>query len=252
MNVPNSPPTPFNTTALQAVVFDMDDTLYPERDFVLSGFHAVAVWGEGNLDIPTGTGYTELERLFDAGVRGDTFNQWLSHFGITAVNKTISQIVSVYRNHTPQIRPFPIVPTLLNELHGTYKIGLVSDGYLEVQQRKFNALNIISYFDAVVFSDTWGRKAWKPSTKPFTAVLERLQVDASQAIYIGDNPKKDFFGANEVGMQTIWFKHPQGEYCNFTPPTSQHEPHTTISSLYELLELFQITAVGIPAKPIQK
>jgi len=64
-------------------------------------------------------------------------------------------------------------------------------------------------------------------------------------------PKKIFF-ANQIGMQTIWLNHPQGKYYNFTPPTAQQEPRTTTSPLHELLELFQITTVGIPAKPLSK
>ncbi|MCP4363330.1 MAG: HAD family hydrolase [Chloroflexi bacterium] len=250
--MPNLPLTRFDPTILQAIIFDMDDTLYPECDFVLSGFHAVADWSVVHLGIPAEAGYTELKRLFNAGVRGDTFNQWLYHFGIAADKEIIPQLISVYRDHEPNIMPFPTVPALLKTLHARYKLGLLSDGYLEVQQRKFKALNIAAYLDAVVFSDEWGREAWKPSTKPFTAVLERLGVKASQAVYIADNPKKDFLGANQIGMQTIWLKRAQGEYAGFTPPTFEHVPQITISSWTELQGLLPVTAVGIPAKPLKK
>ena len=252
MNTPTTLPKPFDPAALQAIIFDMDDTLYPEQAFVLSGFRAVADWGAIHLDIPTEAGYTELARLFHAGVRGDSFNHWLHHFGITAITEIIPQLVTVYRQHTPQITPFPIVPSLLSKLHTSYKLGLLSDGYLEVQRRKFEALNVAVHMDAVVFSDEWGRDAWKPSMKPFTAILERLQVKASYSVYIADNPIKDFLGANQVGMHTIWLKQTQGEYVGFTPPTPQHAPHTTVSSLQELRGIFRKTAVGIPAKPISK
>jgi putative hydrolase of the HAD superfamily len=218
----------------------------------LSGFRAVAGWSAVHLDIPAEAGYAELARLFHAGVRGDTFNQWLAYFGVTAVNETIPQLVAAYRNHNPQITPFPLIPALLKALQARYKLGLLSDGYLEVQRRKFNALNVAVYLDAVVFSDEWGRDAWKPSTKPFTAVLEQLNVKAPQAVYIADNPKKDFLGANQIGMYTIWLRQPRGEYAGFMPPTPQYAPHVMISSLQELSELFQVTAVGLPARPFQK
>ncbi len=58
--------------ALRAVVFDLDDTLYPERAYVLSGFHAVAAWAEEQLKIPRRLGFAELRQLFEDGVRGNT------------------------------------------------------------------------------------------------------------------------------------------------------------------------------------
>ena len=67
--------------AWQAIVFDLDDTLYPERAYVLSGFRAVAAWAAGELGLPVTQGFAELRRLFDDGVRGDTFNRWLESHG---------------------------------------------------------------------------------------------------------------------------------------------------------------------------
>ena len=53
----------------RAIVFDLDDTLYPERDYVLSGFRAIARWAAEHLRIPAEDGYRELAELFAAGVR---------------------------------------------------------------------------------------------------------------------------------------------------------------------------------------
>ena len=38
-------------SSYEAIIFDLDDTLYPERAYVLSGFHAVAVWGKTHLGV---------------------------------------------------------------------------------------------------------------------------------------------------------------------------------------------------------
>ena len=54
---------------LEAVVFDLDDTLYPERSYVLSGFSAVADWAERTLAIPRATVLADLRAYFDSGVR---------------------------------------------------------------------------------------------------------------------------------------------------------------------------------------
>jgi putative hydrolase of the HAD superfamily len=220
----------------QAIVFDLDDTLYPERDFVLSGFRAVAQWVETHLSVQRDQGYANLCALYESGVRGDTFNRWLAAQGITG-EALIPQLVQVYRQHPPCLIPFHEAPELLIRLHRHYRLGLVSDGYLDVQRRKLAALGLEPHFDAIVFSDEWGRDAWKPSIKPFQAVLHRLDVTPSSAIYVADNPLKDFLGARQVGMFTVRIQHPGGEYAYLAPPTPQHAPDHTINKLTELERL---------------
>lgn len=228
------------TTSLQAVVFDMDDTLYAERDFVLSGFHAVAQWADEALGIPATAGYEKLTNLFHIGVRGDTFNRWLELFHQPADETLVRQLVQVYRGHTPHIRPFPEIPALLQDLRQHVRVGLISDGYLQVQQRKLHALGLADYFDAVIFSDRWGRAAWKPSERPFRTVLQQLDVPARAAVYVGDNPSKDFLGARRVGMSTVWLRRADGEYSCQTPPTPDHAPHQIIAALQELPQILAI------------
>ncbi|MBN1426808.1 MAG: HAD family hydrolase [Anaerolineae bacterium] len=224
----------------KAIAFDLDDTLYPEKAFVLSGFQAVANWAEQHLNIPSQQGYAGLIQLFDQGVRGDTFNRWLAIHHLPHEDFT-ARLVAVYRDHIPTLDPFADAVNLLETLHGRYRLGIVSDGYLVVQRNKLAALQLGHYFDAVVFSDEWGREAWKPSVRPFVAVLEGLGVAADEAIYIGDNPAKDFLGARQVGMTTIWVKRPQGEYSSNCPPTDHHMPHFTIGSLSEVLTIIEET-----------
>ena len=123
---------------------------------------------------------------------------------------------------------------MLETLHRHYKLGLVSDGFLDVQRRKLVALGLGHYFDAIVFSDEWGRDAWKPSTKPFEVVLQQLKVHAAISVYVADNPVKDFVGARRIGMLTIQVRRLQGEHMDVKPPTAQHAPDLTITSLAEL------------------
>lgn len=220
----------------QAIVFDLDDTLYPERDFVLSGFRAVAEWAESHLGLQRDRGYANLCTLYESGARGDTFNRWLvAHGQLDAALP--AQLVQVYRQHTPQLTPFAEAPVVLQRLHGRYRLGLVSDGYLDVQRGKLAALGLTHYFDAIVFSDEWGRDAWKPSVLPFQAVLQRLAVSAAMAVYVADNPLKDFLGARQVGMFTVRIQRSGGEYSHLVPPTPQHAPDQTIQDLTELENL---------------
>jgi len=228
----------------QAIVFDLDDTLYPERDYVFSGFRAVAAWAKEHLSVPAGQGFTELKSLFEQGVRGDTFNHWLAAHDLVS-DGLVSQLVQVYREHRPALSPFPKAPGLLALLRQHYRLGLISDGYLVTQQRKLAALNLAHHFDAIVFSDEWGRKAWKPSVWPFQVALQRMGVDASGTVYVADNPLKDFLGARRSGISTIWVRRPDGEYAHLSPPTDQHAANLTITSLVgfeqSLVQLDMIT-----------
>jgi putative hydrolase of the HAD superfamily len=219
---------------LQAIVFDLDDTLYSERDFVLSGFRAVAEWASENLGVEVEQGYTTLFNLYSEGVRNNTFDRWLTIHGIDRP-ELATKFIDIYRQHPPQIEPFPDTIDLLKTLDRSYQIGLVSDGYLEVQQRKWAALGLDIFFDAVVFSDQLGREKWKPSPAPFELVLEQLKIAPESSVYIGDNPRKDFFGARQLGMYTIQVKRTESEYGYFQPPDLAYCPHLIISSLAEVL-----------------
>jgi putative hydrolase of the HAD superfamily len=221
----------------QAVVFDLDDTLYPERDYVLSGFRAVASLAEARLGIPAGEGFARLRGLFEDGVRGDTFDRWLAAAGVSD-RRLVGEMVEVYRGHDPVLEPSPGVPELLASLRRRCRLGLVSDGPLPVQQRKLAALKLAPYLDAVVFSDRWGREAWKPSTRPFEAVLGELGADAGAAVYVGDNPTKDFLGARRVGMGTVWLRQGGGEYAHLSPPSDRHAPDHTVPSVSALADFF--------------
>lgn len=226
-----------------AVIFDLDDTLYPERQYVLSGFRAVAAWAEAQLAIPAAEGFAELRQLFDCGVRGDTYNRWLAARGLLS-ETYVAEMVRVYRQHPPTLTPFAEVPALVSALRKRYRLGLVSDGYLAVQQRKLAALGLVDHLDAAVFSDTWGRAAWKPSEQPFRAVLSQLGVDASRALYVADNPIKDFLGARRIGMGTVRVRWPEGEYAHLEPPTADHAADVTCASLSEL----EACVVSLPVK----
>jgi putative hydrolase of the HAD superfamily len=226
-------------------VFDLDDTLYPEKEYVRSGFQAVAAWSEGNLGITAEQGFGELLRLFDQGLRGDTFDHWLEIHGFTE-RSLVAKLVEVYRQHEPVISPFPEIPALLRSLRVQYRLGMVSDGYLEVQKRKYRALKLARYFDAIVFSDEWGPKAWKPSTVPFQAILERLgRLAPGETVYVADNPAKDFLGARRIGMATVRLRRANGFHVSRSPLTLEHHPDITVAEFTELEPALQQLR-GIP------
>jgi FMN phosphatase YigB (HAD superfamily) len=218
----------------QVLIFDMDDTLYPEVDFIYSGYRAVAerVWNDLRVDIES-----ELRRRFTANQRGDLISTVFCDLGIDVGEEYVANIlVPVYREHTPKILPFVEVESVLSELcKKGYRLGLLSDGLAVVQRRKFDALGLAQYFEKIIFTDELGRDAWKPSEKGFIHLLNSLEVEAVNTIYIADNPLKDFFGANALGMKTVRIIRPGAIYEKALPPSLAYKPQRVIYTLSELL-----------------
>lgn len=221
---------------LRAVVFDLDDTLYPEREYVKSGLKAVAAWVEKCLGIPQDLALQAFLRLFAKGKRGNIFDIWLSDQGITP-ELWVPQMVEVYRNHRPHIIPYKDVLALLPQLRQVYRLGVVTDGHAYVQRKKLEALKLVSYFDAIVFSDDLGKEAWKPSIIPFESILKRLRTKGHESVYVADNPLKDFVGARAVGMWTVRVRRPEGLYSQLEPPSLEYAPHWEISTFDELTKV---------------
>lgn len=227
---------------LKAVIFDLDDTLYPERSYALSGFAAVARWAEAQFGVPRQQGYAELKQLFEAGVRGDTFNRWLAQRAL-AEDDWVAAMVHEYREHTPTLEPYPEAAPLLERLQADYRLALVTQGYRPGQQRKLQALGLAAYFDPVIIMGEEERELWKPSREPFERALSALQIEGPQGAYIGDNPLKDFLGARQLGMATVWVRRPQGEHAQKEPPTPEHAPDVQVGDLAAVpTALEQLTA----------
>jgi putative hydrolase of the HAD superfamily len=217
----------------RAILFDMDDTLYLERDYVMSGFGAVARWLETETGIPAAATRLRLIDLFEEGERGNTFDHCLAQFGLPT-EPLVSEMVEVYRTHVPDIAPFAGMRELLHLLGDRHVLGMLSDGFLSVQQRKFAALGLDGVFGCVVFSDQWGREAWKPDSRPYVEALECLGVSGPEAVYVADNPTKDFIGARQLGLATIRLRHPDGIYYLHDPPTPEHSPDVTVADVSDV------------------
>ena len=218
-------------------IFDMDDTLFCERDFVFSGYRAVAskVYTDHSVDIEG-----ELRALFLRGGRGDLFSLALNSFDVPFDESYVKGLVDIYRSHRPNIRPFlDVIPTLDFLKKRGVKIGLVSDGWLSVQQRKLMSLGIDRFFDSIVFTDSInGVKSWKPAVDGFNECLKELKLEPSESIYIGDNPQKDFIGAKSLGMNTIRV-HRRGIEHEFVRSVSLvHDAHVDFTSFQQILDLF--------------
>ena len=95
------------------------------------------------------------------------------------------------------------------------KIGLITDGRPEGQRNKLYALNIYNLLDEIIITDELGGIEYrKPNETAFRLMSQRLHIPFNQMVYVGDNPTKDFVAPERLGMQTIFFKNPNGLYSN--------------------------------------
>lgn len=184
------------------IVFDLDDTLYDEIDFVKSGFAAVADYIGGNRELH----FSWMWETFLKNGSGTIFNQLLETFEI---HLTLQELIDVYRYHTPNIFLSEDVKNLLTVAHSIGKTALITDGNAQTQMSKYNILELDQWIDFPVFTALY--KTSKPDTLPFKMVMEHF-TEEKKFIYIADNPKKDFFAPNELHWLTIRYKNPCGIY----------------------------------------
>lgn len=185
------------------VVFDMDDTLYLERDYVRSGLRAVANYVETELNR---TGFETIAwQLFENGERSKIIDRTLESLGMVANAGTTSTLVELYRNHRPDIA---LSSTSLDVLRtigaASAGIGLITDGRSATQRRKVDSLGLIDFCQHIVFTDELGGEAtWKPSAAGFVKMQELFASSGSSLVYVADNPVKDFIAPRQLGWKTI-------------------------------------------------
>jgi putative hydrolase of the HAD superfamily len=190
------------------LVFDLDDTLFLERDYVRTGFEAVGNWAGKQLGVHA---FGERAwQLFQEGHREHVFDFVLKESGHEPSPKLIEEMVSVYRTHRPRISVLPDAIKCLASFHGKTKLALITDGPLAAQERKVRALRLKQWFDLVVFTDRWGNEFSKPHRRAFEYVQSRVKPDGRGFIYIGDNPKKDFSAPLALGWKTVRVRRLQG------------------------------------------
>jgi len=187
------------------VAFDLDDTLYKERDFLRSGHRELA----RVLARATGADSSELFNVISGNhPRGiEAAIALLAEKGCK-VPCTVDGLVEIYRNHKPDIQLSAGVGELLAGLKDRgHKIALITDGSSRCQRAKFEALGLGRYIDpdAVFVSEETGGDKHTPASFVMAENLSR-----GRRYYIGDNPAKDFIHPNLRGWTSIMLLDTEG------------------------------------------
>jgi len=90
---------------------------------------------------------------------------------------------------------------LVASLARDYRVGLLTDGPVEAQRGKLDALGWTDLFDGVVVT---GRlPAGKPDSRTFERLLAELDAPADRTVYVGDHPEFDVVGATDAGLSAV-------------------------------------------------
>lgn len=199
---------------LKGVVFDLDDTLYNEKQYVISGYRRVAEY----LGISQAA--DEMYCCFKNGE--NAIDSTLKNRGIYSEDLK-QQCLKVYREHFPDISLNDGVAHLLKALRKKgIKIGIITDGRPEGQKAKIAALKLRDFVDEIIITDELGGTVFrKPCDIAFRIMQRKFNIPFENMIYVGDNPEKDFIAPIQLGMQTLFFKNTEGiyhsDFNNFMP-----------------------------------
>jgi len=194
----------------RAVIFDLDDTLYPRRRFVLSGFAAVARRVERSGDAEARAAFAVLTRAFRT-MRGRELQVLAGHFNLPTW--IVPQLIEVIRAHEPRLRLPRASARALEHLSHGWRIGVVTNGPPDIQARKVEALGLAPLVDTVVYAHAIGRGFGKPDRAPFVEAARRLGVPLARAVFVGDDPVADITGAQQAGMYAIRMLRPGARVC---------------------------------------
>ena len=226
--------TPFGP--VEAVCFDLDDTLFDYTQYIEGGLRSAAAVVEDH----TGEDYAdELVRLyFEEDVRDGTFDHLLEREGLADADDLpadlVGQLVEAYHDHDADLTPYDEADAVLSTLDDAYHLGLVTDG--RNGRWKLDRLGFGGYFDAVVVAPE--HDLTKREADPFHRATEALGVDAERTMYVGDNPRTDFLHPNRLGMTTVRLA--RGRYVDRDPEAGE-EPDVVIESLERLPDLLNVS-----------
>lgn len=189
----------------QAVIFDLDFTLYDADTFNIGALRGVAemIGRKHNRDpVPLESSLLRLRAELGAD-HSNLFDEWLQAHEMWSKDDVKSCIDSLHSYTPPHgLELYPGVREMLADLRQRgLKIGVVTDGHEAMQKTKLQALGIDGLVDTFVLNASLG--APKPDPKGLTEALRRLGVEAAAAVYVGDHPVFDILMAQRAGVRSV-------------------------------------------------
>jgi putative hydrolase of the HAD superfamily len=207
-------------------VFDVDDTLYLERDYSRSALNFLGSAVHERYDILDAS--QKLISMFDAGDK-DAIGRLWEMYDLPVADK--AQCIQDMQTHMPTIKMNSNADAFLSKLRvKDVPYALVTDGRATTQRRKISALGLQ---DAAVISISGETGFMKPAPEAFASIVEFAQD--RKVVFVGDNPKKDFLFANMNGWTSVMLRAGNNNvHSQELPHDKMYHPQITIDCLSEL------------------
>ncbi len=199
----------------KAVIFDLDNTLYPYSPCDSAGRKAVYNYLYDFYTIPFES-YSALYIECDKAVKKANpltaaghnrilfYHRMCELLNLQSDTHAIPMYNAYWNAYLDKMEIFPGALNLLKRLKSNgISLGLCSDLTLHIQLRKIQKLGLQGVFDKITVSEEVG--ADKPSPLMFLSILQKLSVSPSEAIMVGDNDSRDIEGALNIGMEGVLF-----------------------------------------------
>ncbi|RLM72427.1 HAD family hydrolase [Halorubrum sp. Atlit-26R] len=232
----------------EAVLFDLDNTLYPyapcneagkraaldalrERGYDLDRAAFDDLYATGRRETKRETGGTAASHN-----RHVYFKRGLDRrLGEPDVAGALAAGDAYWNGYLAEMSLCDGVEAVLDALDaaGT-DVAVVTNLTTRVQLRKLVRLGIDDRIDLLVTSEEVGRE--KPSALPFTSALAELDRRPSEALAVGDNVETDVAGANAVGLDSALFV-ADGEAPADAELSEEQRPDRRLDALADLTEV---------------
>ena len=226
--------------AMDAVLFDLDDTLHDDTASYRTTARRVARYVADRFDIDPqalaeaylaslGQFWEELSpeslAVRSQNLHARWWGQAFAQFGIRD-RELAGWCAFAFEQASPRdLSLFPGVADMLADLrHRGLKLGLVTNGLAQTHRKKIALLGLESAFDEYFLADEIGMV--KPDPRIFVHACERLGTSAERAAMVGDVYERDIVGAREAGLFTVWVNANRGDI-----PRNLPQPDATVSRI---------------------
>lgn len=198
---------------VEVIGFDLDGTLYKERDFISQVYKLLAqnieqysvLKCESILDFM-------LSRWDEKGSSFPfIFSEAISFAGVSDSLKTKLELdcLSIYRAFDPCLELSPFVTQVIEYCYLNYNLFMVTDGNCTLQNNKILSLNLCRWFDMknIGITGCYGLDFYKPCLRILDHIpMLRGQAEFNQKIvYFGDR-EIDYLFAKSAGFQFVKVK----------------------------------------------
>jgi putative hydrolase of the HAD superfamily len=126
------------------------------------------------------------------------------------------------------------VSETLESLHAKgYNMGIVTDAHSRDATLRLEKAGLLPFFCCMVSYDRV--KVKKPAHEPFLFALEMMKTSPSEALFIGDSPRRDIEPCRHLGIRTVYARY--GD--RFSLDRSQVPADFIIDTLAELPEILR-------------